>query len=249
MRFKQPYGPLLQRLDVTEAPIVPKHIYEGTDPTTADANLQPVGTGPFRFVEYAKGDQVTLARNDDYFKDGLPYLDRVVFRVIPEANSAVQALQNGEVDFAWNVTPAQTQALRSSPDVELVSAAASPGGSLCINTLVFNLENEPLDRPEVRRAIYHALDRDRMLDQIQFGAGRVATGPISSRMAGFYDGDVTTYGFDVARANMLLDNAGLTAGADGTRFTLYRNPAIDALFDRAAATIDPAARAEHYFAI
>ncbi len=98
MRFKQPYAPLLRRLDVTEAPIVPKHIYEGTDPTTAEANLEPVGTGPFKFVEYAKGDQVTLERNDNYFKEGLPRLDRVVFRVIPEANSALQALQQGEVD-------------------------------------------------------------------------------------------------------------------------------------------------------
>lgn len=217
MRFKQPYAPLLQRLDVTEAPIVAKHIYEGTDPTTAEANLTPVGTGPYRFVDYAQGDRVTLERNDRYFKEGLPHLDRVVFRVIPEANSALQALLQGEVDYAWNMTPAQTQVLEAAPGVSLASAPASPGGALCINTLIFNLERPPLDQPEVRQAIVHALDRDRMLEQIQFGAGRVATGPISSRMTAFYDGDVTTYPFDAERAGALLDEAGIIADDDGTR--------------------------------
>ena len=331
MRFKQPYAPLLQRLDVTEAPIVAKHVYEGTDPTTAEANLNPVGTGPFAFVEYAQGDSVTLERNDDYFKEGLPRLDRVVFRVIPEANSALQALQQGEVDYAWNTTPAQTQILESSPGISLVNAPASPGGALCINTLVFNLERAPLDQPEVRQAIYHALDRERMLEQIQFGSGRVATGPISSRMTEFYNPDVTTYAYDVERAEELLESAGLTPDADGNRATLvfphpntfdkygeivrellgavgiavedvsldfnaatdrvfierdfdlgivsycngtdpeigvrrvydsrnirpipfsngaaYRNPAIDQLFDHAAATLDPAERAQDYFEI
>jgi peptide/nickel transport system substrate-binding protein len=220
MNFTEPYAPLLRRLDVTEAPIVPKHIYEGTDPTTAEANLQPVGTGPFRFVEYAQGDQVTLEANEDYFKEGLPHLDRVVFRVIPEENSALQALQGGEVDYAWNITPAQIQVLESSPDLETAEASASPGGALCINTLAFNLEHEPLDQLEVRQAITHALDRDRMLEQIQFGAGKVATGPISSAMPDFYTPDVTTYEYDPERAMELLDNAGLTAGEDGTRFTL-----------------------------
>ncbi len=100
------------------------------------------------------------------------------------------------------------------------TAPASPGGALCINTLVFNLEREPLNRPEVRQAIYQALDRDRMLEQIQFGSGRVATGPISSQMSDFYAADVTTYPFDVERAKQLLDSAGLTADANGTRAKL-----------------------------
>lgn len=221
MTFTGPYAPLLRRLDVTEAPIIPKHIYEGIeDPTTAEANLKPVGTGPFKFVAYAQGDQVTLEANEDYFKEGLPRLDRVVFRVIPEANSALQALQSGEVDYAWNVTPAQIQLLQASPDLETATASASPGGALCINTMAFNLENEPLDQLEVRQAIYHALDRERMLEQIQFGAGKIATGPISSAMSDFYSADVTAYPYDPERAIELLDAAGLTPDENGVRLTL-----------------------------
>ena len=83
-RFKQPYAPLLQQLDATEAPIVAKHLYQGSDPQTNPANASPVGTGPFKFVAYKKGAEIRLARNAAYFKRGLPYLDEIVMRVIPD---------------------------------------------------------------------------------------------------------------------------------------------------------------------
>jgi peptide/nickel transport system substrate-binding protein len=220
MRFKQPYGPLLQRLDVTETPIIAKHIYDGQDPNKADANLKPIGTGPFKFSEYVKGDHVNLVRNEKYFKTGWPHLDKVVFKVIPDANVALQALQKGEVDYSWNTTEAQTPTLQSSPGVSLAAAAAGPGGSFCINTLVFNLEHKPLDVLEVRQAISYALDRNRMRAQIHFNTGAVATGPIASKMSWFYNPNVTKYDFSVDKAKDLLDKAGFKAGADGTRFKL-----------------------------
>src|SRR5262249_13132883 len=102
-RFKQPYAPLLYQLDVTEAPIIPRHIYQGTDPQTNPANAVPVGTGPFKFVSYAKGTEIRLARNPAYFKPGLPYLDGVVMRIIPDLSVQMLALENGEVDFVWEV--------------------------------------------------------------------------------------------------------------------------------------------------
>jgi peptide/nickel transport system substrate-binding protein len=102
-RFKKPYGPLLQRLDVVEASIIPRHIYEGKDLLKDPANLTPVGTGPFKFVEYVKGDHITLVRNPHYFKAGLPYLDKLIFRIIPNATTAAQALEQGEVDYVDSV--------------------------------------------------------------------------------------------------------------------------------------------------
>ena len=87
-RMKNPYGPLLQRLDVTEAPILPKHIFlTGGDPNKHSANLKPIGTGPFMLDSYKRGDTITLKRNPNYFKPGLPKLDRLVFRVIPDSSS------------------------------------------------------------------------------------------------------------------------------------------------------------------
>src|SRR5262245_44034341 len=72
--FKQPYPPPLFQLDATEAPIVAKHIYQGTDPQTNPANASPVGTGPFKLVSYKKGAEIRLARNPGYFKKSVPYL-------------------------------------------------------------------------------------------------------------------------------------------------------------------------------
>lgn len=102
-RFKRPYAPLLLQLDATEAPIVARHVYQGSDPLKSPANVSPVGTGPFRFVSYRKGAEIRLARNPAYFKPGLPYLDEIVMRIIPETGTQILALENGEVDFLWGV--------------------------------------------------------------------------------------------------------------------------------------------------
>jgi peptide/nickel transport system substrate-binding protein len=117
--FKQPYGPLLQRLDVVEAPIIPKHIYEGKDLQKDPANLQPIGTGPFKFVEYVKGDHVTLERNPDYFRAGLPHLDKVIFRIIPDANTATLALEQGEVDYLNAVQGSAIESIQQNSDLVL----------------------------------------------------------------------------------------------------------------------------------
>src|SRR4051812_27656176 len=103
-RLKQPYGALLQGLDVTEAPILPKHLFASGDPNNNPANQKPVGTGPFRLESYRAGDSATLVRNADYFKPGLPYLDKLVFRVLPDDNTRLLALIAGEVDYVSSVS-------------------------------------------------------------------------------------------------------------------------------------------------
>ena len=218
--FKQPYGPLLQRLNVTEAPIIPRHIYEGKDLQNDPANLSPVGTGPFKFVEYVKGDRVTLERNPTYFRADLPYLDRVIFRIIPEANTAVLALEQGEVDYLSGVPGSDLERLRGNTELTLAQGFGGPGGSLCQDTLIPNLNRAPFDKLEVRQAFYHALDREFLVERVYFGQGTPSTGPISRQMEWAYTDDVTTYPFDIARANELLEGAGLPRGADGNRFTV-----------------------------
>jgi peptide/nickel transport system substrate-binding protein len=124
MRFNQPYGPLLQRLDVVEAPILPKHIYQGTDIQNNPANNQPVGTGPYKLAEYAKGDRVRLVRNESYFKPGLPYLDELVFRIIPQATTATLAFEAGEVDYLISVPGPDMTRLKEIPGVTIASTSA-----------------------------------------------------------------------------------------------------------------------------
>ncbi|GIV98147.1 MAG: peptide ABC transporter substrate-binding protein [Herpetosiphonaceae bacterium] len=219
-RFKQPYGPLLQRLDVVEAPIIPKHIYEGKDIQQDPAHLTPIGTGPFRFVEYVKGDHVTLERNPNYFREGLPYLDRVIFRIIPDANTAALALEQGEVDFLFSVQGSDIERLRQDADLTLVPGFGGSGGSLCQITLIPNLTKEPFNTLEARQAFYHALDREFILERVYFGQGSVSTGPISRQMSWAYTPEVQAYPYDPTLANELLDQVGYQRGSDGNRFTI-----------------------------
>ncbi len=135
-RFKAPFGALLQRSDVTEAPILPKHLYEGTDILQNPANANPVGTGAFKFKEWQRGAQVTLVKNDRYFKQGHPAIDQIVFRVLPQAALSVIALERGEVDFLASIPAGDVPRLRTNSNLSLAPALAGPGGSFCISTMI-----------------------------------------------------------------------------------------------------------------
>lgn len=216
-RFKEPYAPLLRQLDVTEAPIVAKHIYEGTDPQQNPANNAPVGTGPFRFTSYTPGSEVRVARNDSYFKKDQPYLDEVVMRVIPDKASQVNALEAGEVDWLFGVEGPDLKALSADPAFDTLQTAINPGGSNCIMTVSFNLDRPLFADPQIRRAVAHALDRQQFLDRVLFGEGRVATAPISSGIPFAYADDLGVPTFNRQEASRLLDEAGWTQQGDGIR--------------------------------
>ncbi len=216
-RFKQPYAPLLRRLDVVEAAILPKHLYDGTDIQKNAANTAPIGTGPYKFKEYIKGDHITLVRNENYFKKGLPLLDTVIFKIIPNSTAAAQALEKGEVDYITGVNGPDIARLQANKDVVLVKAPAGPGGSFCIDTLIFNMRKPPFDKLEARQAFAYGINRQQILEQVQFNQGRIATGPIASTMSWAYNPNVMKYAFDQVKAAELLDKAGLAKGADGKR--------------------------------
>ncbi|GAC1317390.1 MAG: ABC transporter substrate-binding protein [Chloroflexota bacterium] len=219
MRFKQPYGPLLQRLDVVEAPIIAKHVYQNQDPTRADANLKPIGTGPFKLAEYVKGDKIRMMRNSSYFKPGLPYLDEVDVRIIPQSSTAVLALEQGEVDYIQGVPGPDLPRVKQNSTIQLAQSGAGSGGSFCADTMFFNLSRGPLDRPDVRQAFYYGLDREQILHDVYFDQGRVAKAAISADIGWATNPGVQQYPHDEAKANQLLDQAGLTRGADGMRFS------------------------------
>ncbi|MBI5033720.1 MAG: ABC transporter substrate-binding protein [Chloroflexi bacterium] len=216
-RFKQPYPPFLRRLDVVEAPILPKHIYDGTDVQKNPANDKPIGSGAFKFKEYVKGDHITFVRNENYFKKGLPYADQIIFKIIPQATTATLALERGEIDYLGGVPGPDVERLQKNSDIALVRAPAGPGGSFCIETLIFNMRKPPFDKLETRQAFAYGINRQQLLNQVQFGQGRIATGPIASTMSWAYNPNVTKYAYDKAMAEKLLDQAGFSKGADGKR--------------------------------
>jgi peptide/nickel transport system substrate-binding protein len=220
-RFNSPYAPLLQRLDVTEAPILPRHIYEGIeDPTQTEANMSPVGTGPFILDSYTPDLEVRLVRNENYFKAGLPHLDRVVFRIIPDVSTQIAALEAGEVDYVWRVPGPDVARIEALPETAVLPVASGPGGGFCIMTLTFNLEREVFQDVQVRQAFAHAIDRQQLLEQVIFNQGKVAIAPISSRIEWAHLADGPAYAYDPDRAEELLDAAGYERDASGTRFAV-----------------------------
>ena len=216
-RFKQPYAPLLYQLDATEAPIVARHVYQGTDPQTNPANSNPIGTGPFKLVSYTKGTEIRLARNPTYFKAGLPHLDGLVMRIIPDLAVQVLALENGEVDFLWELPGPQQARLKGDPRFRTARTGYHPGGSNCIMTMSFNLDRPILKELRVRQAVAHALDRQAFLTQILFGDGKVAAAPISSEIPWAHAGGLALPRPDRAEAEKLLDGAGWKKEGEGPR--------------------------------
>jgi peptide/nickel transport system substrate-binding protein len=220
-RFKRPYPALLQQLDVTEAPILPRHVYGAGEIEHNPANLKPVGSGPFRFESYAKDDRVVLTRNSAYFKQGLPRIERLVFRVIPDGITQAQALAAGEVDFVGRVAPSEIARLQRSGRATLTDVKFGPGGGNCIMTLGFNLDRPALQTREVREAFAAAIDRRQFVERILLDHGRVADAPISSGIAWAHAaGTFPASLYDQTRAKTLLDAAGLKPDGEGVRLTV-----------------------------
>jgi peptide/nickel transport system substrate-binding protein len=221
-KLKQPYAPFLTMLGSvlsSGALILPKHIYEGADPKTNKANTKPIGSGPFKFAKWERGNYIELVRNEKYWKPGLPYLDRLVFQISPDPAARLLAFERGELDFLhWYIVPYdQVARLRKDKRFQIVDRgeeAAATNGFLLMNT-----RNDYLKDVRVRRALAYAIDRDGILRNALFGEGKVAHSPVSSGLGWIYTA-AFDYPFDPAKSNQLLDEAGFKRDASGMRFDL-----------------------------
>ena len=217
-RFAQPYAPLLLQLDVTEAPILPKHLYEGTDVQKNPVNSKPIGTGPFKLVSYTPDSELKFAKNENYFKEDLPLLDEVVMRIIPDKGNQVVALEAGEVDWLFGTPGPDLPRLKQSGEFDFLTTPVNPGGSNCIMTVSFNLDRPIFQDVRVRRALGLALDREQFVERVLFGQGRVAEAPISSGIPFAHAAGLEGMPqFDRAAAEALLEQAGWKRAGAGVR--------------------------------
>jgi peptide/nickel transport system substrate-binding protein len=215
LTLSKAYGPFLSVLNV---PIVPEHLYTGTDYTTNPHNRMPVGTGPFMLSNWTPGDSMTFDRNDNYWKPGQPYLDKVVIKIIPQGASRIAALQAGEVDYLpyTEVVPQDFAAIKDDPKLQSATGLTSQAQVY----LTLNLQREPFSNKQFRQALMTALDRATMTRQITLGVDTPAISAIHQSITWAQSPNVDLnklYAFDPARANQLLDQAGLPRGADGNR--------------------------------
>jgi peptide/nickel transport system substrate-binding protein len=226
IRLSKPAPYLLTALDASESPIVPKHIYEGTDPLTNKNANAPIGTGPFLFKEWVKGSHIILDRNPDYWDSPKPYLDRIVVRFIADKGARSAAFETGELDLGGGppVPPSDLGRLQALPTLGSDTRGYEYNGSM--TQLYFNFDSAPLKDKRVRQAIGHAIDLNLLLETVYFGYGKVSPALISPNLAAFTNAAIKPYKYDPALAGKLLDEAGYPKKADGTRLSLrlYANP-------------------------
>jgi peptide/nickel transport system substrate-binding protein len=214
---------LIKAFSSSETPIFPKHIYDGTDVLINPANNAPIGTGPFRFVKWVRGNYIEYVRNDDYWDKGKPYLDRIVVKVINDPAARTVAFEDGSVDLSGDtpVPLSDLTRLKDNPKLEIESRGYEFEAGVA--RIEFNLDNPVLKNPKVRQAIASALDREVIRKVIYYGYATPLASPIIPSSP-YYDPTPTPYPFNVEHANALLDEAGYPRQADGTRFALTVDP-------------------------
>ncbi len=211
---------IMNALDSIESQVLPEHVYAGSDPLTNPANNEPIGTGPFKFGEWERGSHLILERNENYWDQPKPYLDRIVYRFIPDGIARSAALESGEADISVlsTVPLPEIQRLGELDHLDLETRGYDYHAITAY--LGFNLEKDILADLKVRQAIAHTLDREIITNVVWLGFGAPATGPFHKNMTKFRTDDVRTYPADPELAEELLDEAGYPRGSDGVRFTL-----------------------------
>jgi peptide/nickel transport system substrate-binding protein len=205
--------------------ISPKHIYETGNIRQNPANTAPIGTGPFKFVQYERGQFIIADRNTNYWRPNLPYLDRVVWRVIGDRAAAAAQMEAGQILFSPYSALAISDFQRLARDPRFEVTTRGNEGNARTNTLEFNFRNPILADIRVRKALAHSLNIPFFIENFLGSFAKPGTGPIPSVSTDYYPAGMPQYPFDVAAANRLLDEAGHRRGAGGVRFSLRLHPA------------------------
>lgn len=192
---------------------LPRHLLENVSAGALAQDpfgREPVGNGPFRFVEWSPGEQLTLEANETYPEElgGRPMVDRVVFRVVPEATTRLTEVLTGAIDINYTLQPDEARQVEGQNGVRL---ASFPGRAFLY--LGWNNEVEPFTDARVRRALSMAVDRQAIIDALMFGYAEPASGMIPnwSPLAPAFEVD----GPNVEAARQLLQEAGYAPGPNG----------------------------------
>jgi peptide/nickel transport system substrate-binding protein len=209
--FKQPYAALESALSLFAASIVSKADYE-KDP--AAFGLKPVCTGPFQVESYERGTQVVMVANPNYWRNGedgkpLPYVDKAILKYVPESNTRVLGLQNGDFDVALAVPLNQAATVKG---MEGVSLEVSP--SYRLDYVYLNHAKKPIDDKRIRLAMNYAANRDAIMKAVYFGYGEIPNSYMPK--VNYWSDKVEKIPFDLEKAKQLVQEVGY----DGTPIQL-----------------------------
>ncbi|MCC7346036.1 MAG: hypothetical protein IT538_01445, partial [Variibacter sp.] len=215
-KLKTPSPAVMKAVNNAIAAILPKHLWEGTEFVKNPLNKKPIGTGPFKLVEYVQGDRIRYVKNDKYYIPGEPAFDELVMRIIPDAAARVAAFEKGDVDMLYNnsVPFTEIERIKKFPNVEIKASNVSGAGFLGI----INTKSKPYDDVRVRHALAHGINRGFIRDNVMPGFSENQIGPLPPAMTDLINTKLKDYEYSPAIANKLLDDAGYARKADGTRF-------------------------------
>ncbi len=181
----------------------PKYVQEHGDQYLAS---HPIGTGPYKFVEWVKDDHLTLEANPDYW-GGAPKIKTLIFKPMPEVSTRIAALQTGAADIATNIPPDQAPALKNSSNFSIQAVPSL----LVVYYGIDSITPGPLTNQKVRQALNYAIDRQTIVKDILRGYGKVSSSSVSDEVFGF-DSSLQPYPYDPAKAKELLKEAGYPNG-------------------------------------
>ncbi|KWT92658.1 peptide-binding protein [Candidatus Magnetominusculus xianensis] len=200
--YGKPFAPALNTWG--SLVVLPKHLLQGVDITKTPLIRKPVGMGPYKLDTWVSGQELTLSSNQDYF-EGRPYIDKYVYRIIPDQSTMFMALKAGEVDL-MGVTPIQ---FKRQTDSEYFNANFNKYRYpvFSYTYLGFNLRHPFFGDKRVRQAIAHAIDKQEIIDIVLYGLATPSTGPYVPNTWP-YNPNVKKYDFNPAKAKALLAEAG-----------------------------------------
>ena len=207
-----PYPALLAQL--VKLSIVPRAYVQKVG--NEKFNVEPMGSGPYRFVTWQKGVRVTLAANESYWR-GRPPFKTVTFQMVPDTATRIANLKTGRADIIRQLNPDDAASLKGESRLQILSGPTERTGYLFINALA-----GPTKDVRVRHAIAHAINRQLLIDALLGGYGRPVTILLTPANFGYIEG-MKGYPFDPTRARQLLKEA----GAEGAEISLYTSPAYD----------------------
>ncbi|MBI5701590.1 peptide-binding protein [Candidatus Saganbacteria bacterium] len=193
----KPFAPFLSRLGIG---IIPKHLLQNKDINTAAFNRHPIGTGPFKFSEWKTGDFVKVVRNDKFFR-GRPLLSSIIFRIIPDENATLAALEAGEIDSA-GIPPKDYTRMKSVKGINVFEY-----DTLLYTYLGLNNDSPIFSNKKVRQAMAYAVNKKQLISLALKKQGTPAYAP-ASPVSWSYSDDVFKYEYDPAKSKAMLDSLG-----------------------------------------
>jgi peptide/nickel transport system substrate-binding protein len=208
LRLNEPYAPLLSNLAYPTGLLVsPEAVREHGQ----DYGRNPVGTGPYQFVEWQSNTHVTVEKNGNYW-DGEPGMDRIVFRPITDGNTRVNEMLSGGLDLMVEVPPDSVSTFENNDDFTVYEQAGPH-----VWFLILNLREGPFTDERVRRAANYAINKEALVENVLQGTATVADSPIPPAFDWAYNEELDPYPYDPERARELIEEA----GAEGAEVTFY----------------------------